>query len=142
MEREIHQVTPAKCKLLNKLFQHHQRQLLQEVGTRATGPQSKFAQELAIMETAAKDEAHGAVNMTYNKQLQFQIHQSNAETEATTWSLADRSGSLTSWRVRFMISPRMNRSRSTRNSQSTSLSLNLGGRQSAFRRSGKPLNSA
>jgi len=50
-------------------------------------------------------------------------------------------GSLTSWRVRFMVSPQMNRTGWRRNFQSTWLSLNLGGRQSAFRRSGKPLNS-
>jgi hypothetical protein len=24
LEHEIHQVTPAKCKILNKLFQHHE----------------------------------------------------------------------------------------------------------------------
>jgi hypothetical protein len=28
--------------------------------------------------------------MTANKRLQFQIRQSDAETEATTWSMADR----------------------------------------------------
>jgi len=40
---EIHQVTPAKCKIFDKVFQHHERQLLQDVGTRATGSRSKFA---------------------------------------------------------------------------------------------------
>jgi len=42
LEPEIHQVTPAKHKLFNKLFQHHKRRQLQEVGTKATGPRSIF----------------------------------------------------------------------------------------------------
>jgi len=42
LECEIHQVTPPKCKLFDKLFQRHERQRLQEVGTEATSPRSKF----------------------------------------------------------------------------------------------------
>ena len=38
LEHEIHQVTPTECKLFDKLFQHYERQLLQEVGTKATSP--------------------------------------------------------------------------------------------------------
>jgi len=41
------------------------------------------------MKTAAEDEAYKAENMTANKLLQFQICLSDAETEATTRSLAD-----------------------------------------------------
>jgi len=89
LEREIHQVTPAKRKLFDKLFQHHERQLLQEVGTKGTGPRSKFAKQLALLKTAADDEVYGAANKTADKRLQFQIHLSDAETDATTWSLAD-----------------------------------------------------
>jgi hypothetical protein len=89
LEREIHQVTPAKRTLFDKLFQHHERQLLQEVGTKGTGPRSKFAKQLALMKTAAEDEVYGAANMTADKRLQFQICLSDAETDATTWSLAD-----------------------------------------------------
>jgi hypothetical protein len=33
LEREIHYVTLAKCKLFAKLFQHHKQQLLQKVGS-------------------------------------------------------------------------------------------------------------
>jgi len=40
LEHEIHQVTPVQRKLFDKLFQHHKQQLLQEVGTEATGPRS------------------------------------------------------------------------------------------------------
>jgi len=82
-------VTPAEHKQFDKLFQRHERQLLQELGTKATGPRRQFAKELALMKTAAEDEAYGAANMTADKQLQFQIRLSNADTEATTWSLAD-----------------------------------------------------
>jgi len=89
LEREIHQVTPAKHKLFDKLFQHHEWQLSQEVGTKGTGPRSKFAKQPALMKTAAEDEVYGAANMTADKRLQFQIRLSDAETDATTWSLAD-----------------------------------------------------
>jgi len=82
-------VTPAKRKLFDELFQHHQQQLLHEVGTNATGPRSIFARDLAPMRTATKDEAYGAANMTADKRLQFEISLSDAEPEATTRSLAD-----------------------------------------------------
>jgi len=88
-ERDIHQMTPVKCKLFDKLFQHHERQLLQEVGTKATGPRSIFAKKLAQMKTAAEEEVYGAVNMSTDKCVEFQVCLSDAETEATTWSLAD-----------------------------------------------------
>jgi hypothetical protein len=89
LEPEIHQVTPAKCKLFDKLFQHHKRQLLQEVRTKGSGPRSIFAKQLALMKTAAEDELYGVANMTADKRLQFQICLSDAETDASTWSLAD-----------------------------------------------------
>jgi len=60
-------VTPAKRKLFDKLFERHERQLLQEVGTKATGPRSKFAKDIALMKAAAKDEAYGAANITADK---------------------------------------------------------------------------
>jgi len=89
LECKIHQVTPAKPKHFDKLFQHHERQLLEEVGTKATGPRIMFAKQLALMKTAAEDEAYGVANMTANKRLQCQIRLPNADTQATTWSLAD-----------------------------------------------------
>ena len=55
----------------------------------ATGPRSKFPKGLALMKGASEDEAYGAAIMTANKRLQCQIPLSDAETEATTWSLAD-----------------------------------------------------
>jgi hypothetical protein len=41
------------------------------------------------MKTAARDEAYGAPTMTADKTLQFHIGLSDAETEVTTWRLAD-----------------------------------------------------
>jgi hypothetical protein len=89
LECEIHQVTPAKRKLFDELFQCHERQLLQKVGTKATGPRSKFSKELARKKIPTEDETYGAANMAPDKRLQFQIRQFDAETDATTWSLAD-----------------------------------------------------
>jgi hypothetical protein len=88
LEREIHLVTLAKRKLFDKFFERHEQQLLQKIRTKATGPRSKFAKDLAIMKAAAEDKAYGAANMTPDKRLQYQICLSDAETEATTWSLA------------------------------------------------------
>ena len=89
LEHEIHQMTPLKRKLFDKLFQHHERQLFEEVGTKAAGPRSTFAKKLAQMKTAAEEEVYGAVNMTTDKCVQFQVCLSDAQTEATTWSMAD-----------------------------------------------------
>jgi len=89
LEHKIHQVTPAKCKPFDKLFQHAERQLLQEVDTKATGTRSIFAKILPQMNTAAEEEAYGVVNMTANKRVQFQVCLSDAEIDATTWSITD-----------------------------------------------------
>jgi ElaB/YqjD/DUF883 family membrane-anchored ribosome-binding protein len=67
LERKIHPVTPAKAKLFDELFESHVRQLLQEIGTKATGPRSKFAKDLARMKADVEDEALGVVNMPANK---------------------------------------------------------------------------
>jgi len=88
-EHEVHQMIPATCKPVNKSFQPHEQQLLHEVKTNPTGPRSIFGKQLALIETAAEDKAYMAANMTADNWVQFENHQSNAETEATTWSLAD-----------------------------------------------------
>jgi len=41
------------------------------------------------MYTAAKDGVDGAVTMTADRCIEFQIGLSDAETEATTWGIAD-----------------------------------------------------
>jgi len=89
LEREMHQWTPVRRKLFDKVFQHHERQLLQEVGTKATGPRRRFAKKLAQMKTAPEEDACRAVNMTADNGVQFQVFLCNIQIEATTWSIAD-----------------------------------------------------
>jgi hypothetical protein len=88
-ERDIHQVTSAKCQLFDKLLQRHHRQLLQDVGMKAICPRSKFGKELALNKTGAEGTCYGAAIMTTDKRLQIWLRLTDAETEATTWSLAD-----------------------------------------------------
>ena len=85
----MHQVTPAKRKLLDKLFQHYERLLLQEVRTKATGPRSIFAKDVAQMKTAAEEEAYGTVNITADMHIHFPVSLTDAQIEATTWSITD-----------------------------------------------------
>jgi len=66
LEHEIYHMTPVKHKLFDKLFQHHELQLLQEVWTKATGPRRTFTKRMAPMRSAAEEEVYGAVNMTTN----------------------------------------------------------------------------
>jgi hypothetical protein len=73
LDHNIHQVTPAKLKLSDKLFERHEPQLLQAVQTKATGPRSKFARDLAQMKAAAEDEAYSTAITTTHTRLQFQI---------------------------------------------------------------------
>ena len=89
LECEIHQVTPAEQKLFYKFFKHHEHQLLQEVKTKAIGPKIIFANKLAHMKTAAEQEVYGVANRTFDKEVKFQVRLSDAETEATTCSIAD-----------------------------------------------------
>jgi hypothetical protein len=62
---------------------------LQEVGTKATSSRSVFANKLAPWKAAANDKGYRAANMTADKQLQFPICLSAAETDVTTCTLAD-----------------------------------------------------
>ena len=62
---------------------------MQEVRTKATGPRSVIAKQLAPIQTAAGDKGYGAANMTSDKAPQFQNSLSNAETGAMTISLVD-----------------------------------------------------
>jgi len=89
LEREIHQMTPVKCKVFDILFQHRGRQLLQGVGTKTISPRRTFTRKLAQIKTAAEEQVYGVVNMTPNKNVEFQVHLSDGKTEATTWSIAD-----------------------------------------------------
>jgi len=75
--------------LFDNLFWHHKLQLVEEVWTTATGPRSTFAKILAQMKIAAQEDMYRGANMTPNKHVEFQIRLSDAETENTTWSIAD-----------------------------------------------------
>lgn len=65
LEHEIDQMTPVKRELFNQSFQHHERQLLQEVRTNPTGPASTFSKTLAEMHTAAQEDVDGAENKEF-----------------------------------------------------------------------------
>jgi len=73
----------------NKLFSHHEQQLLQVVRTKATGLRSTFDKSHPQMKTAAEEEVSGLVNMTTNNRVQFEVRPSDAETNGTIGSIAD-----------------------------------------------------
>ena len=89
LERDIHQMTPVIYRLFDKLFQHHERQLLQQFWANATSTRSTFTRNLAQMKTAAKEEVYGAANITCDKYTEFEVCPSNVEIEATTCSVGD-----------------------------------------------------
>jgi len=82
-------VTPVTCKLCDILFQHNGRQLSQEVETDATGPRPIFSNKLTLLKTAAEEELYAVANMTTNKHVEFQVHLSNAVTDAVSCCIAD-----------------------------------------------------
>jgi len=59
-------------------------------GQRQPVAEAYSLKNLAQVKTAAEEEAYGAVNMIPDKCVQFQVCLSNAEFEATTWSITDR----------------------------------------------------
>jgi hypothetical protein len=50
---KTYQVTPAKCKNFDKIFQFLEQQQLEDVRSKATGPRNIFSQGFAQMKTAA-----------------------------------------------------------------------------------------
>lgn len=89
LEGEMHQVTPIKRKHFDELFQPHECQLFQEVGTMATTPRSTSPDKLTQMETAGQEDVCCAANMTTNNCVDFQVHLSGAGTEDATQCTAD-----------------------------------------------------
>ena len=79
----------VKREPFDKLFQHHKRPLFQEVMSKVSSPRSTFAKKHVQMKTAAEEEIYGVVDMTADKHVEFLVRLSNAETEATIWSIAD-----------------------------------------------------
>jgi hypothetical protein len=84
----MHHVRPVKLTVLNKSLQHRERELLPKVATKPTGPSIIFGQQLGLIMSIAEDVAYGAAIMTADRQLQFYISESDARTEAATWSFA------------------------------------------------------
>jgi len=109
LEREIHRVTLAKSKLFDKLFQHHKRQLLQEVVTEPTSPRCTFANDVGTMESAAAEEVYGAANMTTDKSVEFRVCLFDGETESNPQVSLIWTELQISCRVTFMVSLRMSR---------------------------------
>jgi hypothetical protein len=89
LQGEIHQVTTGKHIHFNKLLQHHERQLLNEAGMKATSPRSIFAKTIAQMKTTAEEAAYGAVIMAGDKCVQFRVCLSDTEIDGTTWSITE-----------------------------------------------------
>jgi hypothetical protein len=58
LECNMHPMTPAKWKLFDILFQHHDRQPFPEVRTKVTVPWNTLAQKIAQMKTAAEDKPY------------------------------------------------------------------------------------
>jgi hypothetical protein len=60
-------------------------------GTEDQGNRSQkhIRQKLAQIKTAADEEVDGVANMTGDKCVEFQVHLSDTEAEATTWSIAE-----------------------------------------------------
>jgi len=58
-------------------------------GLRQPVAEAYLPKKLARMKTAAEEEAYGAATMTADKSVELQVCLSDAEIEATTWSIAD-----------------------------------------------------
>lgn len=78
MVSEINHVTPGKHKSLVELYQHHESQQLQDVGTNTTGPKSTFAKQQAQINTAAEDDIKRVAQMTADKCIRFHVSLSNS----------------------------------------------------------------
>jgi hypothetical protein len=89
LEHEIHQVIPLERKHYDNSFRRHKRQLFHEVGTSETSPRSTFANKLAQLNTAAQEEIYRAANMIANNLVEFQVHPSDADSEAISLCITD-----------------------------------------------------
>jgi len=116
-------------------------QILQEVGTKATGPRSIFAKKLAQLTTAAEEEVYGAVNMTADQGVEFQVCLSDAETEPTTWCLTDIDRVVSQLEREIYGFTSNEHIQFTQELSIRLIKLKHGCRQSVFRSSGKPSNS-
>jgi len=86
---EIHQVIPVQHEHFVKLFQHSERQVLQKVGTKATGPSNALATIHVPVKTAAEEGVARVSCMTSNEQVELQVCPSYVETDATGCCIPD-----------------------------------------------------
>jgi len=76
--------------LLYELFEYYgQYQLKHDWTTVATGHESIFTELLTQMKVTANTAVYGTPHMTSNKQVGVQACLSDAESEQTTWSIAE-----------------------------------------------------
>lgn len=89
MEHKIDQVIPDRPMLVIILFLQQDQQLFQEVRTNATGPRSIFPKQLDQMNNAIDYKSCRVANITPDNGVQYLICIFLAETDASTWSVAD-----------------------------------------------------
>jgi hypothetical protein len=93
------------------------------------------------MKTAAEEEAYGAVNMTADKGVQYQVCLCDAELEATTWSIADADRVVNQLEREIYGITSKDQTRFTKEFSIRLVKFEAWCRQSAFRSSRKPSNS-
>jgi len=82
-------VISVQYKLFNKLFQLHQLQLLQKVGTKPISSRSRISKTTCSNENCRKTFNLQGSNLNIIKHVQFQVYSSNAETGGTAWCTTD-----------------------------------------------------
>jgi len=68
---------------------NHEQQLLQEVGTNATGPRTTFAKKLPQTKSAVEKADYELVDIIAYKRVEFVVGLYDVDTVVTTWSNAD-----------------------------------------------------
>ena len=134
-------MTPVTCKIMVELHQNEERQRLHDVGATPTSPRSIFTNHLAQMKTAAAGDDYVVANSTSDNHVQFLDHLSDAEIDATTWSIANM-GSIVNQLERQIDGIAVNNQILFTKEFSICLIISDDFCEAwAFRRCGKPLNS-
>jgi hypothetical protein len=82
-------VTQSKHNSCQKLCEHYEQLLWQYAGSNSTNPRSIFSSNHARLRTLAEDDIQKVVNMPTNDYKEFQILNTDADTDATTTSLTE-----------------------------------------------------
>jgi len=75
---------------LCKIFQHHEQQLLHEVGTKVVASRSIFSEYLVQMSMATECDDYGSPKRIAKKHVNFQIQLFDTETKNITCSITDK----------------------------------------------------